>query len=67
MRWNSMYNSTLINTNEAAVILGCTPDKVALLIRQGKLKAVRRKSRWMLNPKEVKRWANKTLQTENLA
>ena len=50
-----MYNSTLINTNEAAGILNCTPDKVALLIRKGRLKAIRRKNRWMLNPKEVKK------------
>ena len=51
-----MTKSTLINTNEAAGILGCTPDKVALLVRKGQLKAIRRKNRWMLNPKEVKRW-----------
>jgi excisionase family DNA binding protein len=55
-----MTKSILINTNEAAGILGCHPDKVALLIRKGKLKAIRRKNRWMLNPDEVKRWKENT-------
>jgi len=50
-----MTKPILINTNKAAEMLGTTPDDIALLVRKGKLKAVRRKNRWMLNPEEVKK------------
>jgi excisionase family DNA binding protein len=43
-----------ITTNEAASRLGVSPQRVAILIRDGRLKAEKVGGMWLIKPKDLK-------------
>jgi len=48
--------TTILSTKEVAHILDCSPDEVALLAKKGKLKGIKKGSRWEFKVKDVEEY-----------
>jgi hypothetical protein len=46
-----------LSPDDAALIIGCTPDHVRLLCRRGLLTAVRVRQRWFVDPDSARRYS----------
>jgi hypothetical protein len=52
----STNGGTMLNARKAASLLGCAPDYVSRLCREGKLEGVRHQGQWYIDPKSLARF-----------
>lgn len=56
-----------LSPDDAALIIGCTPDHVRLLCRMGQLTAVRVRQRWFVDPESARRYSREKARKQDAA